>query len=105
MVGDRQSYESPLVMKKRLTRIAPLRAGVVLGALYGLGGLIAAPILLLVAFLGSEGRAGGAALAVMIPIIYAVGGFLGGLIAAALYNLVAKWSGGLQFEVSDESGD
>jgi hypothetical protein len=52
-----------MIMKKRLTRLAPLRAGVVLGTLYGLGGLI----------------------------------------AAALYNLVAKWTGGLQFEVSDDT--
>jgi hypothetical protein len=92
-----------MIMKKRLTRLAPLRAGVVLGTLYGLGGLIAAPILLLVAFVGGQGRAGGIALAVMIPVIYAAAGFLGGLIAAALYNLVAKWTGGLQFEVSDDT--
>lgn len=33
----------------------------------------------------------------------AVAGFIGGLIGAALYNLVAKWTGGLEFEVSDDT--
>ena len=90
-------------MKKRLTRVAPLRAGIVLGILYGIGGLIAAPFFLLAAFMGREGAVGGIVLAVTFPIIYAVGGFIGGIIAAALYNLVAKWTGGLEFEVTDET--
>jgi hypothetical protein len=90
-----------MTTKRRLTRIAPLKAGIVLGIFYGIAGLIAAPLLLLAAFAGREGVGGGIALAVMIPIIYAVGGFVGGIIAAALYNLVVKWTGGLEFEVSD----
>jgi hypothetical protein len=39
----------------------------------------------------------------MFPVIYAIGGFVGGIIAAALCNLVAKWTGGLEFEVTDET--
>ena len=58
---------------------------------------------MLAVFAGKEGAVGGIALAVMFPIIYAVGGFVGGIIAAALYNLVAKWTGGLEFEVTDET--
>jgi len=92
-----------MTMKKRLTRVAPLRAGIVLGILYGLAGLIVAPFFLLAAFAGKQGGVGGVAFAVMFPIIYAVGGFIGGIIAAALYNLVAKWTGGLEFEVTDET--
>lgn len=93
-------------MKKQLTRIAPLRAGIVLGVLYGLLGLIFMPIFLLVAVFGgkSGGAAaafGGAAFSILIPVFYAVGGFVGGIIAAAIYNVVAKWTGGLEFEVRD----
>ena len=88
---------------RRLTRVAPLKAGVVLGILYGILGLIAAPFFLLAAFAGGEGAAAGIGLAVMLPIMYAVGGFVGGIISAALYNLVAKWTGGLEFEVSDNA--
>jgi hypothetical protein len=94
-------------MKRRLTRVAPLRTGVVLGILYGIGGLIAAPFFLIAAVLGSHGAAsgvvGGVAFAALLPIMYAVMGFLSGVIGAALYNLVVKWTGGLEFEVSDDA--
>jgi hypothetical protein len=90
-------------MKKRLTYIAPLRAGIVLAILYGIAGLIVIPFLLLASFASKEGATGGIVFAVLIPIIYAVMGFIGGIIAAALYNLVAKWTGGLQFEVKDDT--
>ena len=93
-------------MKKRLTRVTPLRAGVVLGILYGLLGLIAAPFFLLAAILGAKTSGamavGGIAFAVLIPVLYAVAGFIGGIIAAFFYNLVAKWTGGLEFEVSED---
>ena len=92
-----------MTTKRLLTRLTPLRTGIVLGILYGIGGLIAAPFLLLAAFAGREGVFGGIALAVLLPIIYAVAGFIGGIIGAAIYNLVAKWTGGLEFEFSDDT--
>ncbi len=92
-----------MTMKRRLIRVAPLRAGIVLGILYGIAGLIFVPFLLLAIVTAKEGAAGGVMLAALLPIIYAVGGFIAGIIGAALYNLVAKWTGGLQFEVSDDT--
>ena len=92
-------------MKKQLTYIAPLRAGIVLGVLYGLLGLVVLPFLLLAALFASRSGApaviGGIFFAVFIPVIYAAAGFIGGIIGAAIYNLVAKWTGGLEFEVRD----
>jgi hypothetical protein len=92
-------------MKKQLTCIAPLRAGIVLGVLYGFLGLIFAPFFLLAAVFGSKAGApaafGGVFFAILFPVFYAVAGFIGGVIGAALYNLVAKWTGGLEFEVRD----
>ena len=93
-------------MKKQLTHISPLKAGIVLGVLYGLLGLIFVPIFLLWAVLGAKtGGApaafGGAFFAILFPVFYAIAGFIGGIIAAAVYNLVAKWTGGLEFEVRD----
>lgn len=38
-------------------------------------------------------------LAVLVPVLYAAFGFVGTLIAAALYNLVAGWVGGIEIEV------
>jgi hypothetical protein len=93
-------------MKKQLTHISPLRAGIVLGVLYGLLGLVFVPFILLAALFGI--RAGGAPaafggvfFAMFFPVLYAVLGFIGGIIASAIYNLVAKWTGGLEFEVQD----
>jgi len=93
-------------MKKNLTRIAPLRAGIVLGILYGLFSLILVPVFLVFALLfaktGSPAPAFmGMGFGIILPAIYAVFGFLGGVIMAALYNLIAGWTGGLEFEVKD----
>jgi hypothetical protein len=94
-------------MRKQLTYIAPLRAGIVLGVLYGLLGLIFVPFLLLAAVFGSKAGApaafGGIFLAVLFPVLYAVAGFVGGVIGAAIYNLVARWTGGLEFEVRESA--
>jgi len=93
-------------MKKQLTHISPLRAGIVLGVLYGLLGLIFVPFFLLAAIFGSKSGGapaafGGVFFAILFPVLYAVAGFIGGIIAAAIYNLVASWTGGLEFEVRD----
>jgi len=93
-------------MKKQLTRIAPLRAGIVLGVLYGILSLVFVPFFLIFAMLGSKSGTPapaifGVGFAIMMPVIYAVMGFIGGIIAAAIYNLVTKWTGGLEFEVRD----
>lgn len=36
---------------------------------------------------------------IFMPVIYAVMGFVFGLIGAALYNLVARWFGGFEVDV------
>ena len=36
--------------------------------------------------------------ALFIVIMYAIGGFLGGIIYSALYNIVAKYAGGIKIE-------
>jgi hypothetical protein len=93
-------------MKKQLTHIAPLRAGIVLGVLYGLLGLVCVPFFLLLAAFHSASGAhstavGSAYFGILFPVFYAVAGFIGGIVAAAIYNLVAKWTGGLEFEVRE----
>ena len=32
------------------------------------------------------------------PILYGIGGFIGGLLMGWVYNLVSKWIGGIEFE-------
>jgi transmembrane protein DUF3566 len=103
------------VMKRRIKRIAPLQAGKMLGVLYGCMGLIFIPIFLLAGVAGAFAQhaqqngasAAPAALAagmmlavgIFMPIFYAVFGFIFGIISAAIYNLVARWVGGIEVEV------
>ena len=101
-------------MTRRLTRIAPMPVGKIFGILYALLGLIFIPFFALAGIAGffAEGGSGNAgsagllaggmiAMAVIFPIMYGVMGFVGGVIVAALYNLIARWVGGLEFEVED----
>jgi hypothetical protein len=103
-------------MKRTIKRIAPLQAGKMLGVLYGCLGLIFLPIFMLAAAAGAfaqhaqgteaSSTAAAAAVAgimfgmgILMPVIYGVMGFIGGVIGAAIYNLVARWIGGIELEV------
>jgi hypothetical protein len=94
-------------MTKRLKHIAPLQCGIVLAALYGIVSLIFVPFILLFSLLGAQSEnaggifAGGLLFVVLIPVLYAIGGFLLGLIAAAAYNLIVRLTGGFEFTVAD----
>jgi len=98
-------------MTKTLKRIDPLQLGKISGAFYGLISLIFAPLFILFAIIASfapkaQGSPSapitigiGLAMAVFLPIIYAAMGFIFGVIGAWLYNLIAKWLGGIQVQV------
>lgn len=103
-------------MKKlRLASVPPLRFGLVLGLINGFIGMIVAPILLLslgaaatVAdldyapkLLGIPWLFAGAA-SLFMPFIHAVGGFLVGVLLATVYNLAARWTGGIEIVVSEK---
>jgi len=78
-----------------------------LAILYGIMGLIFIPFFLLMTFVGSQmpaqQRVGvmafSAGFAIFVPVIYAVIGFVFGALGAVIYNLVAKWVGGIEVEV------
>ena len=92
---------------RRIKRIAPLQLAKMLAILYGIMGLIFIPFFLLMTFVGSQmpaqQRVGvmafGAGFAIFVPVIYAVMGFVSGALGAVIYNLVAKWVGGIEVEV------
>jgi hypothetical protein len=96
---------------RRIKRFDPVQLGKMLGVLYGFMGLIFVPFFLLMAFIGTiapRPHGGppiafpaifGLGFAVAAPIIYGIMGFLTGLIGGFLYNLVAKWIGGIEVEV------
>ncbi len=100
-----------------LTRIEPMSMAkiyAVIGAFYGL--LIGVPFACIASMVGSQlsqfsdggAAVGGLGLAAIIiyPIGGALCGFIGGLIGALIYNLVAGWVGGIEIEFEGmESGE
>ena len=89
-------------MKKRISNVDVFQTGKVLAVLYFCIGLIFVPILLLIALFGhGQSFIVGVITAIFTPVLYAFIGFVGGLIVALIYNLVAGWTGGLEFTVTD----
>lgn len=102
-------------MKRRIKRISPLQAGKMLGALYACMGLIFLPFFALAGLVGALAPAQqnaanppGALIAgimfgfgIFMPVLYGIMGFVGGIIMAALYNLFARWIGGIEVEVEE----
>ena len=75
--------------------------------MYAVLGLIVIPFLLLGSLATANLPAAqrglfafvGVGMAIAAPIFYGVIGFIGGVLSAALYNLFAKWVGGIEVEV------
>jgi formate-dependent nitrite reductase membrane component NrfD len=88
-------------MRKRITRVSPFQIGKVFAVLYA---LISIPFVLIAAVAGSMGAAEAGMpmwLLVIIPIVYLVFGFIFTAIAAWLYNVVAGWTGGVEYTTED----
>ena len=98
-------------MTKKLKRIAPLQLGIVSGVFYALFSLIIVPFFILIAVASAfaphpqgagamqmgMGIGMGLFFAVLAPIMYGAMGFIFGALAGLVYNLVASWTGGIEF--------
>ncbi len=91
-----------------LKRIDVMSAASMMGVLYAFIGLIIGGFMSLLALLGVAAGGGDAAIGgvitgigalIIVPIMYGVLGFLGGIIGALLYNFVAGFVGGVRVEV------
>lgn len=96
-----------------LKRIGVLSAGKISGLMYTLIGLLIGGLFSLLSLLGlaiggtgssgsSDAAVGlifGVGAVIILPVFYGVMGFVGGLISAALYNLLAGAVGGLELEI------
>ena len=89
--------------------VGVLSVGKVLGCLYALFGLIFGGLFTLISLAGfavGGPDAGPAALLfgvgaiIILPVFYGVMGFIGGIISAAFYNLVASIAGGIEIELT-----
>jgi hypothetical protein len=98
-------------MIRTLKRLEPFQFGKIMGVLYGLMSLFFVPFLLMFGLIASvvpkvpggpnTAFPAGIAIvmAILMPVMYGLMGFVTGLIGALLYNVVAKWMGGIQVEV------
>lgn len=98
-------------MTRRLKRITPLQFGKMLAVTYALCSLVFLPFFLLFAAVASFMPKGagappmpaifgmGVGFMLIFPFIYAAMGFITGIIGAVIYNLVARWLGGIEIEV------
>ena len=104
-------------MIKRLIYIAPLHAGIVIGIFNGFYTLMSSLSYLFHQLhnLNVGGAPGSgsidatlsapkiALLILVLPIAEALFGFIGGVVAAAIFNLIAKKIGGVEFKISEET--
>ncbi|HEY3897523.1 MAG TPA: hypothetical protein VGM54_02865 [Chthoniobacter sp.] len=89
-------------MKKRVTHINPLQLGKTLGGVYFALSLIVMPIIAVAMVLShSIGMLEGLFLAIGGPIIYGILGMIVWAIMGAIYNLLARWTGGIEVTVED----
>jgi uncharacterized membrane protein len=88
-------------MTKQITRISILQSSKIIVALYVLFGFIYTLIgIPLIIFGGKEMMIMGVIYAAM-PVIMGIFGFIFFALFAAIYNLLAKWLGGVEVVVSD----
>jgi hypothetical protein len=94
---------------RTIKSVGVLSVGKVLGLLYAAMGVIVVPFFLLFSALGAlsgEAAAAGFGLAmaiamtIFLPIFYGVAGFIGGVIMAFIYNLIAGRLGGIEIELT-----
>jgi hypothetical protein len=88
---------------RKIKRFAPLQLGKVLGVLYGAMGLLFAPIFLATAIFELAAPTGiptliGIGMAIITPIFYGAIGFISGVVGAWLYNVTARFTGGMEVE-------
>jgi hypothetical protein len=90
-----------LSSKRRLKRIAPLQLGKIFALLYGIIGIMVMIPAFIIASMAAPTSPGSSekTLIIFFPVIYAAMGFIFGVLGAAIYNLVAKWVGGILIEV------
>ena len=88
-------------MKKQIVRISILQSSKVTTILYFLLGFLYVLIGIPMIILGNEQLRMMGIVYCLMPILMAVFGFIFFVIFAALYNVVAKWVGGMEFETLD----
>jgi hypothetical protein len=87
---------------QRIGRISPGQSAKVMGILYTILGVLFAPFMIIAGLAGSDNF--GLIFGLLMPIAYGVIGVISGALGSVLYNLVARWVGGFELELTDVGG-
>lgn len=93
------------LVKHTLTGISPLRAAVIAAVAYAAIGLVVISFFLLSAFFGEGPVLVGIILAVAVPLFYAAMGFVGTLLTCWAYNVVGRYTGGIEVDVAGSESE
>ncbi|MFL6657785.1 MAG: hypothetical protein ACJ8GW_06930 [Massilia sp.] len=94
-------------MKKQLVRISLLQSAKVAAAMYFVISLPFAALIALFGMMmpsGMPGMHSGMSMVIILPICYAIFGFLFSLLGGWIYNVVASMIGGIEFTTEEVSG-
>jgi hypothetical protein len=86
-------------MAQQIRRFGIGQTAKVVAALYTLLGLVFVPVFLVAAMFSPKETGFGTGLAVALPVLYGVMGFIFTAIACAIYNFVAGFVGGIEVEL------
>jgi len=88
-------------MPQQIRRFGVFQTAKVAGALYALLGLVFVPVFLIISMVTPRQEGVGPGLALALPILYGVFGFIFAALGCALYNLVAGLVGGVEVELAE----
>lgn len=92
-------------MKRRIRKISPHQTAKVFAVLYLIMGLIFAVVAYalksLVPVVGEQGAQMSTAFILLMPILYAVIGYVSTAVACGVYNMVSGWVGGIEITVEE----
>jgi hypothetical protein len=84
---------------QRLNRFSVGQTAKVIGMLYGLMGIVALPLFLAFSIYAPPESRFGIGFAILVPVLYAVCGFIFTAVGCMLYNFVAGLVGGIEVQL------
>ena len=85
-----------------IKKIDVVSVATIFAVIYAIIGLILGAIVTLISLIGIRGQSSslvfGAGSIILLPIIYGIMGAIGGALVALLYNVAARWVGGIVIE-------